>query len=103
MNQNFYARRTSLRLRGIDYGSPGVYFITVCTHKRECNLSFVKDTQIELTDVGKLVKTSWLSLPDRFSHVKLDYFVIMPNHIHAIVNFIDSGPTLGTVIGGFKS
>ncbi len=67
-----------------------------------------------LNDIGKLVEEFWKNIPKHYKGIELDYFVIMPNHIHGIIN-IDSvetghapslqhyGPTLGNVIGSFKS
>ena len=40
-----------------------------------------------LNDAGRMVESMWSELPARFPHVKLDEFVIMPNHFHGIVVF----------------
>lgn len=70
-----------MRLTDYDYSQAGVYFVTVCTHERELLLA---DQCIR-----NIVWNAWRDLARRFSHVRLDEFVIMPNHIHAIVWILD--------------
>jgi len=59
-----------------------------------------------LNDAGKMVSEEWLTLAGRFTTITLDEFVVMPNHFHGII-YISSdsieNPTLGKVIGAFKS
>ena len=69
--------RRSIRLKGYDYTSPGAYFVTVCTYKREC----IFDVQ-ELRDV---VEETWLQIPFHVPNARTDEFVIMPNHVHGIL------------------
>jgi REP element-mobilizing transposase RayT len=38
-----------------------------------------------LNDAGQLAEGCWMAIPDHFPQVKLDAFVIMPNHVHGIV------------------
>lgn len=81
--------RRSARLKNYDYSSPGAYFITVCTHKRKAILSHIvgeihESPENILTDYGLIVKNIIESLPARFD-VSIPKYVIMPNHIHMIV------------------
>ncbi|MBU4227295.1 transposase [bacterium] len=69
--------RRSIRLQRYDYSLPGAYFITICIHKQKMLL--------KIKDVQMMIQSVWSSLPDRFFSLKLDEFVIMPNHIHAIL------------------
>ncbi|MBU1290639.1 transposase [bacterium] len=69
--------RRSIRLQRYDYSLPGAYFITICIHKQKMLL--------KIKDVQMMIRSVWSSLPDRFLSLKLDEFVIMPNHIHAIL------------------
>jgi REP element-mobilizing transposase RayT len=73
----------------------------------------------ELTPIGGIVDRNWQALPERFPMVSLDEYVIMPNHLHGIllINEQDQSghcvavkrvgarptPTLGAVVGAFKS
>jgi putative transposase len=77
--------RRSIRLKNYDYAQQGAYYVTICVNHRECLLGRVADTEIELTDAGRIVAQTWNTLPDRFLTVELDAFVIMPNHVHGIL------------------
>ena len=80
----------SHRLAGYDYTSGGAYFITLCTQNRLCLFGTVSEDQMHLNDAGRMIETVWNRLPERFSSMRLDSFVIMPNHVHAIVT-IENG------------
>jgi len=88
--------RRSIRLKGYDYSSPGAYFITICTHQRDCLFGEIADGTMQLNQLGQIVSASWQRLPDHFSTVELDAFVVMPNHIHGILVLTDRrGAALG--------
>lgn len=115
--------RRSIRLRNYDYSQAGAYFITLCTHKRECLFGAMVGDIVQLNEAGRLVQNIWDVLPEHYSCVELDFFVVMPNHIHGIVvlngvgaQFIapvhdgatNSGamnlaPTVGEIIRAFKA
>ncbi len=78
-------KRHSIRLKGYDYSSPGVYFITICTFQKECFLGEIKIGQIELNDFGKIVEKEWEKSFQIRKEIKYDSFVIMPNHLHGII------------------
>lgn len=84
-------RRRSLRLRGYDYGQPGLYFVSVCTWGREPTLGEVADGEACPNGVGTFVWRVWEGLPERFPGVEVDAFVVMPNHVHGIV-FLGADP-----------
>lgn len=103
-------RRRSIRLKGYDYSSPGAYFVTLCTHQRECLLGTVEDSQPRLSETGRMVQAAWNGLPGRFASGGLDAAVVMPNHLHGILVVTkrrragtSPAPTLETVVGTFKS
>jgi len=50
---------------------------------------------VRLTDIGKIVEVQLLDLPNRFPGIAIDKYVIMPNHIHAIVVIASSATTAG--------
>jgi REP element-mobilizing transposase RayT len=97
-------QRKEHRLPGYDYSQAGSYFLTLCTQGRACILASV-DKPTELSVLGVLVRKAWLDLPGHYRNVELDEFVVMPNHLHAIVNLkpMDKAYALGTVIQGFKA
>jgi len=79
-------RRRSIRLKGWDYTTPGAYFVTTVVQGRTCLL--------DPPPVRAMVRAVWESLPERFPAVRLDEFVIMPNHVHFIV-WITEGDARG--------
>ena len=78
-------QRQSLRLAGYDYAAAGYYFVTVCVQRRECLLGEIVDGLIVMNDAGRMVDHWWNELPDKFTAVALDYYVVMPNHFHGII------------------
>jgi putative transposase len=77
--------RRSIRLKGHDYSLPGAYFVTICTHERECSLGEITNGHMQLTEDGEIARVQWAELPKHYLHVQIDAFVIMPNHIHGII------------------
>jgi REP element-mobilizing transposase RayT len=89
-------RRRSIRLKNYDYTTGGAYFVTICAHHRESLFGEVKDGVMRLNDHGVIARTAWEDLPNDYDGVRLDAFVVMPNHVHGIVWLQD------TVGAGFK-
>ena len=80
-----YHHRRSIRLPGYDYSFPGVYFITICTQNRECLFGDVMDGNMVLNEWGMVVVESWQWLAIQYNYVKLDKWILMPNHLHGII------------------
>jgi len=80
--------RRSIRLRGHDYTQIGAYFLTLCTWKRRCLLGEIREGQMRLNAAGKTVECCWLEVPSHFGKLGIDSFVVMPNHLHAIVHIV---------------
>jgi len=81
-------RVESTRLPGWDYSSNGMYFITIVTQHRACNLGEIVAENIpvmKLTGFGKIVDTEWKKSFEIRNELFLDEYIIMPNHLHAIV------------------
>jgi REP element-mobilizing transposase RayT len=88
------ARETIRRCPGWDYASPGAYFVTVCTQHHRCYFGEVSGGKMVLNKNGQIAELYWKDIPSHHSHVVLDAFVIMPNHVHGIVvitDFINPG------------
>ena len=77
--------RSSIRLKDYDYSQPGAYFVTICTQNRECVLGRIENEKFLLAESGEIIQHVLSRLPDRFPDDGLDKFVIMPNHVHAII------------------
>lgn len=93
MNLKKYNRH-SIRLKGYDYAQPGVYFITICTHNMVHRFGRIINGQMKLNHFGEIVLHQWNTLTDRYPNIKLDSFVVMPNHIHGVIQIVPVGASL---------
>ncbi len=75
----------SRRLKYRDYSASGLYFVTVCSDFKRCTFGKVVDKKVELSPLGRIVEEAWLALSRRISGIRLHAHVVMPNHIHGIV------------------
>lgn len=90
--------RRSIRMKGYDYTQPGAYFITICTHRREWLFGHVRHGEMQLSPLGCVVAARWQALPRTF-RVRLDEWVVMPNHVHGII-WIVQGETASSAGAG---
>ena len=108
------SRRKHIRLTKYDYSSAGAYFVTICTYNRRCLLANIvgrglAPAVVELTEYGEIAKEQLLLLEERFCHLKIGQYVIMPNHIHAIFILSDKAagasprPTIMDMVCAYKS
>ena len=79
-------RISSARLKNWDYGSNAPYFVTICTDNKICYFGDVKEGEMYLSDLGQLANKYWLEMEKKFPFVVLDHFIVMPNHVHGIIN-----------------
>ena len=86
-------RRPSLRWHAFDYRSVKTYGVTICVQDRLCILGTVLDDEVLLTPGGFMVDEVWREIPRAFPFVRLDAYVVMPNHVHGIVQF--RSPSMG--------
>jgi putative transposase len=77
--------RRSIRLRGYDYSRAGAYFITICTHDRRHIFGQIKKGEMILNEYGEIAYNEWEKLTERWPHIELGAFQIMPNHTHGII------------------
>jgi len=92
MNETHYQgkyRIDSARLADYDYGSNGIYFVTIYTRDRHCYFGDIADDTdgfaLQPTPIGQRAIDCWLAIPDHFPFVRLDEFQVMPNHIHGLL------------------
>lgn len=104
--------RHSIRLYEYDYSSQGAYFVTICTHQRQHLFGEIVNEVMNRHFWGDVAWDYWQLVPDHFLHVQCDAFVVMPNHVHGVLFFIqDAHPlgdskrkgALGAIIGSYKS
>ena len=94
-NPNIHHRK-SIRLKGYDYSQAGLYFITICVQDRKCLFGEIVGVenfqpQMILNDAGKIADECWLEIPNHFPDAVLHEHIVMPNHIHGIIELIQSG------------
>ncbi len=110
-NPNIHHRH-SIRLKGYDYSQSGLYFITICVQDRKClfgeivrvddvgvqnfdvgvqNFEPLHQRKIVLNDAGKIADNCWLEIPKHFPNAVLHEYIIMPNHVHGIIELIKPG------------
>jgi putative transposase len=78
-------RQNTLRLSNWDYSSPGYYFVTICTKDKQCYFGEINISTIKYSTIGKKTIYLWNQILQHFSHVELDKWILMPNHIHGII------------------
>ena len=90
--------RRSIRLKGYDYTQNGCYFLTICTRNRECLFGEIQNANMFLSNIGEKVRVCWQEIPNHFPQIVLHDYVIMPNHVHGIIeinNPQSSGSNMG--------
>lgn len=88
-------KRKSPRIKGYDYSTPGKYFITICTKGKLHMLGSIvgggnfEAPKIILSEYGRYVDKYINLMNNKYSHINVDKYVVMPNHIHLILNITD--------------
>lgn len=117
-NPDIHHRR-SIRLKGYDYAQAGLYFVTICCQNRAHLYGKITDGKMILNDAGQFAQKCWTEIPDHFPNTQLHEHIIMPNHIHGIIEIVcaddvranDYSPqrrpsspskTIGSIIRGYK-
>lgn len=111
IHQSQYPRRKNIRAKFHDY-SGGEYFVTICTEDKELYFGSIKDGKMYFSAIGRFAHEALELLHTHYSYVEVPLFVVMPNHVHAIICIRESAdapgsiPTvrtaLGVVVGGYK-
>jgi putative transposase len=83
--------RRNIRLSADSYKQNRAYFVTICTHEKQCLLSSINGQSVALTKSGEIVRSTWLDLRNRFSGLMVDEYIVMPNHLHGILCFVGAG------------
>ena len=104
-------KRKSIRLKDFDYSQNGAYFLTVCVKGKHELLGKIVGTNCvrpQLFEYGMVVEKEIATLNSTYKDVKVDKYIVMPNHIHMII-FItpENGrtqfvPTISRIIKQFK-
>ena len=95
MPNSFRTAASSRRLCGHDYTLSHFYFVTICIEARRPWLGRVTDGGMALSALGSLVAAEWRESGNLRTGVMLDEWVVMPDHMHMILQL--SGEGAGTV------
>ena len=108
-----FPKRKHPRMNHYDYRNAGAYFITICTQNKRCLLSRVvgrglAPAEIQDTPYGQIAREQLLLLEQRYPSLTIDQYVIMPNHIHAILLLEETAgasprPTIMDIVCAYKS
>ncbi len=105
--------RRSVRLAGHDYASAGWYFLTICAARRGDLFGRVVDCTVELNRFGAIVHEEWERIATVRAEITLDEWIVMPDHLHAIVHLQfaleqeassqRAARSVSSMVAGFKS
>jgi putative transposase len=82
--------RKSLRLKGYDYSKAGAYFVTICIKDMVCMFGEIVNGEMILNKYGTIANKYLTEIPEKYNQTRLHEFVVMPNHIHAIIEITGS-------------
>ena len=97
-----YPRRKNIRLHGYDYSIPANYFITIVIQDRKCLLGNISNGKMVLSEVGEMVRKTLKDVTDKFEDSEIPHYVIMPNHIHFIIQNT-GGDRINEIVRWMKS
>jgi REP element-mobilizing transposase RayT len=83
-------QRKHLRMQGWDFTSPGWYFITICTAKMRFVFGVIVNGRMVLNAAGRVADQFWREIPAHFPRAVVDEYVVMPNHVHGLLQLVDS-------------
>lgn len=94
MNEIKLQYRKHTRLKDYNYSANGAYFITICT---DCQRKSIGEKERPI--IEREIKT----LEVRFAGLKVDFYILMEDHLHIIFILNDANVSLPKVIQAFKS
>ena len=83
--KEYLPRRKNIRLKDYDYSKEGMYFITIFIKNRIELLGKITNNTIKLTKEGVIVEENIKMIKEIYSNIKIDEYIVMPNHIHIIL------------------
>ena len=98
-NDERFSSRKHPRLKNFDYSTPNYYFVTICTWNKICLFG----SPSHLNQRGHAAMEGIVDMESHFPNIKVDKYVVMPNHVHMILILQDDGVPLPTIVGQYKS
>ena len=96
-------QRNSIRLRDFDYTTQGAYFVTICSHQRECIFGEILEQTMHPNLFGNIILEEWQRTAQLRQNVLLDEFILMPNHLHAIIHLTNEPPPSTPTVGARRA
>jgi REP element-mobilizing transposase RayT len=99
------SQRRSIRYHGYDYSMAGYYALTICCREKAHLLGVLApDTPFQPSTLGEIVHSELLTLPTRHLTVRIDTWIVMPNHLHLILVLTrNQVEVISQIIGSLKS
>jgi putative transposase len=88
-------QRKLQRLKNYDYNKNGAYFITICTHNREHLFGRIDNGKLIMNNAGKMIYNKLSEISKFYSDIIVDKYIVMPNHLHAIMSIQHIGMAQG--------
>ncbi len=89
------SKRKGPRLKEYDYSMPGMYFLTICVNNKKHLLGKIVGCgdfdarKMVLSEYGQILQKYINLMCEKYHHIKINKYVIMPNHFHLILHIID--------------
>lgn len=100
------------RLKDYDYSTNGYYFVTICSKDKNKTFGSISNPEQNYTKYSKLgfiIEKHILNIEKHYDDVRINKYVIMPNHVHMIVvigcndnNRVEKH-SLSIIVGQFKA
>lgn len=115
-NPSIHKRKTT-RIPRHDYSSKGYYFVTLLCKDRKPLFGAIEGTEVRLNEAGEIAYKCWTEIPEHFPHIRLEDFIIMPDHIHGVLYITETQSSgeyqvhayqkvvprsIGSVVRGYK-
>ncbi len=94
-----FTDRKHPRLKNYDYSTENFYFVTICTHDKKC----IFGDPDRPNKNGIIAYEGIRNIPCHFPGVRVEKFVVMPNHVHMIVELPSNTANLSVLIGQYKA
>ena len=95
-DRNGFPVRKNPRMANYNYATPNYYFVTICTRDKKCIFN-------GYSGYKEIAEKGLRDIPKHFTSVQVDKYIVMPNHVHAIIVLEEGAKDLFTIIGQYKS